>query len=221
MRLLHAPEFEQYTLLLDERYTYSFSEDYVAALRNSAVSVSKWASTGCDTDIIYNHYSTRRWNQGSVVLNWTITHEALDGDVITIRLNTKAAQQIPLRFTGGRSQAINLVPDYLTVQLLDDDNALSERFRFEVQYQPVVPGGMVDLLSGLKALDARNGLASLLFTDWKPYSDAISELHDLWRYSDESNVQLAAALLGYAYKCEQIRRGIPLSTTVSTLRRFG
>jgi len=220
MRILHAPDMEAYTLSLDPRYTYTFSEDYMASIREAAVSITSWKSTSSNTTLGYDFFDTRRWTQGSTILDWVVRHEETDGNAISVQLESRRENRIALTFSRGRSQSIPLVPDYLNIYIQDPDNALSSRFRFDIRYQPAAPSNVHRLLADLEALDARNGLAALVFADWPEYSSLISALRNLWQHADEANVRLGALLLGYALKCEQLRLGIPLLVSSSTLRRY-
>lgn len=220
MKLLHMPELEKYTLLLDPRYTYVFADNHMAALRDAAVTVDRWAYGDCDVTMSYNHFNARRWTHGVDTMKWCVTHFSTYGNSVDIACDGKKLQRLPIEMKGTASTYIPLVPDYLYVRFEAVSGMLSGQFRFDVTYQPAMPLDIIGTLAELTSLDNRTDLLGTVFVPWPAQQDTLDALHDLWRYSPEAGVRFGAMLLAYAFRCERIRVGQEPVTGPSTLVRY-
>ena len=207
MRLLHAPDLEDYALRFDPRYTYG-----LAARRTmlANIEISEWRSSDCDVKLHYNLYADNPAPdlcKNGVPLIWSIGKSATTSNYVELSLNGKELQPVQLAMIDGHTQTLDLLPDYLTVRYLSDANSFDGKFRSELTLTPYVYFSLESLLAALDKAMVGHGAGNAMFTQWYPYADDITALRDGWHHSDESHIKAGCAMLAYAYQCERIRRG--------------
>jgi len=219
MQLLHTPELAPYTETFDARVTYDLTDNVLLTFRKQALTVQTWQSADCDVQFRYQYYAQSPCNAAGSVMAWTVKHVQGAGDVFTLQFMDRAPQVQHLLVSGARSQTIALIDKHLTFYLGVPSEHLTGAFRYELTYYVPALLALSGLLVAFETLSVSHAASKLVFDTWSPYETELNGLRMLWYHSIEANVRVGAYLLGYAFQCERLRRGLTIAATESTLRR--
>ena len=203
MKLLHAPELEPYTLLLDSRVTYALTRD-PADQAATALDITRHQDDVCDLSLNYGYVSDAAWTAPGQLFNWTIRRDPDSTSHILVEYNGTATRHTPV-FTNGISQQLPLIPGYLVFTLNAPTNALTGTFKYDIVFQAPVTTDLSALPARFQHLDLRAAVTRSVFEAWVPYTQELNELREIWAQSPEVLLRTGAFILGYAYQCERLR----------------
>lgn len=221
MRLLHTPDLEPFMLAFDARTTYKLGADYIATLRRAPLSTAISASDDCNVTLEADYSATEKWTGPGDVMRWTVRHTRGMGQSVQIRYNGGEASEHQITFIGDNSSKLTLVGGQLTVGFKSPDRQLSGDFKYDIVLSAPVELNLCAILDRFAGLDARHQASVVVFDSWVPYTNNLNALARIWTYSEEPILKVGAFLLGYAYQCERMRLGEPVSALLrdSSLRR--
>jgi len=209
MKILHAPELESYTLMFDDRVTYTTDLSNLSELFDSRVSIDT-TYQGAASDIEPRYVITEAGRPQALGLAgehvWTFT----DVDAYTLGINYskggKTEVQVVDRAGANRTEDIPLVNGYLTAYFNLPSNTLTGTYR--IVYRTHIPPAYtpVDILTNLERFLVKPLALSTIFRDRGVYSTELGELKTIWLNSKEAPLKLGALILAYLVQMEWTRR---------------
>jgi len=205
MQLLHHADLEAYTFANDSRITYRLDNDEIAKAVDKTLTVTQSKSADCDITLHYeflDRLSTDHLLPG--VHTWQLT----TGNIESIRKKYKdeAAELfdiVPRNAT--RSQALDLIPGYLSVYFDLPTKVLTGNYNFKFEIRVAVTYDLGDVLERMVNTLARLGHETALFEPWGAHVTRLNNLRDTWRNSPEAPLRVGAVAEALALQMQQIQ----------------
>jgi len=207
MQILHSPELEDYTLVLDPRITYTANAELLAKACDMPVYITVDKSTGCDIVPKYRVVAGNQPTQMSVAGNhkWTFR----DVTARSLRVDHSRGTEVTLDVVRGvnptETQAIDLLPGYLKAYFELPSNELTGRYKITYETTVAVPYNLAVRAGELERVLAYPGYSDRIFGATGPHAATITELHDIWLNAAEIGLKFGSAALAYTFQCEKLR----------------